>query len=131
MIIKHAILDTRFQWSPFFRAGGQPPRGTIFTQPGGGFGWNPGGMSASFTMSLSFGPVGISVSLGTIGGTTTLTRTNLVNVPVALYVQHWMEVREYQIWSRPRANPNVPWQLIRNIHTSSSQQNRFDIRIVH
>lgn len=130
---RSTLVRTSHSDTGFRRAGNQLSGGHIFNTRGSGFMFNGnGGPSFSFSLGLGWGPASISLSAGDaragVMGVLEIVPNSLIGVPVALFVDQRVEVREYRIYERPRAKPNALWTFVRTGHTTAVIRRTTQIR---
>ena len=86
---------------PIGYAKGQPSNGTVFYSSGGFF-WSDGGFgnSVSLSLSLGWGPVSASVSVGSTGGVTGYFIDAPVNKPCKLFIYKDLTCKRYANYER-------------------------------
>jgi len=118
--------------SGYRRAPGLPPGGHRLPTAGSGLFWTPGGSRFSFSISVGWGPVSVSVDLGNAStgsiGTFVAVPANLVGHFCALYINQRVRVTTFRMYTRPLANPNAPWTFVQNTTSQSLIWRAFQIR---
>jgi len=122
---------TQVKNTNFIRADNQPSGGTIFRTPGSSISWNGGGGARiNVNLEYAWGPVNVSFNNGRAGvtGFNAAVPNNLINTPVALYIQHQIEGKELLVYERQ--NVNSPWVHTRTNTSTAVTRQVADIRRV-
>jgi hypothetical protein len=83
---------------PIGYAGGQPLNGTVFPNTTSGFYWNDGGYNVSVSISVGYGPMSVSVSCGSTGGTGYYVNAPIANKAVKLYIYKDLTTTRYKLY---------------------------------
>ena len=110
---------------------GQSSHGVIFNT-GGSFNWQPGSNNISVATGLNWGPASFGIAFGRIGSGINSLSINvpqrLYGVPVWLHMNVSYEFRQYRVYTRPLAMPNVGYQFSHTMVMNSLAGRAFDVR---